>query len=129
MLPELKMKGALIMSKATEEQRQLWILRIRDFEDSGLCLSEWCREKNIPISTMGYWKRKLKKEESAADAPCWLKIDTPQSSSPVSRLHIPVETATGTGVIALKYAGFAIELPACCSSQQVFEMLQVLKTL
>ena len=117
------------MSRATEEERQLWRLRIREIEESGIRASDWCREHNIPESTVGYWKRLLKKEDASENAPCWLKIDQPQNQSNVSRLQIPADAAASVGVIALKYAGFSIELPIGCDTRQVFEMLQVLRAL
>ncbi len=123
------MKEAFLMAKATEEEHQLWRLRLHEIEENGISVAEWCREHNIPESTGGYWKRKLKKEAAAESGPCWLKVDQTHSQSSVSRLQIPSDTEAATGVIALKYAGFSIELPAHSNTKQVFEMLQVLRTL
>lgn len=117
------------MARATEEERQLWRLRIHEMEESGMYMSEWCKEHNIPESTMGYWKRVIKKEDASENAPGWLKIDQQQIPPTVSRLQIPAEAASSPGVIALKYAGFSIELPISCDTRQVFEMLQVLRAL
>jgi hypothetical protein len=38
-------------------------------EESGMYMSEWYREHNIPESTMGYWKRAIKKEDASENAP------------------------------------------------------------
>ena len=49
-----------------EEQRQLWIARMCEMEESGLTQEEWCRSKEIPYSTMRYsmccsfWQKRFK---------------------------------------------------------------------
>lgn len=55
------------MSK--EEKSSLWSQRIREFRSSGQTCKDWCGEHQLPVSTMTYWIRKLKREEeSAGDA-------------------------------------------------------------
>ena len=49
------------MSK--EEKSSLWSQRIREFRSSGQTCKDWCEEHQLPVSTMTYWIRKLKKEE------------------------------------------------------------------
>ncbi len=59
-----------------EAQRQLWIARICDLEESDLTQEEWCRNHNIPYSTLRYWLSKLKKEaENEGRETNWLKVD------------------------------------------------------
>lgn len=44
-----------------EEKARLWSERIREFRSSGQTCRDWCREHQIPVSTMTYWIRRLKK--------------------------------------------------------------------
>ena len=62
------------MSK--EEKSSLWSQRIREFRSSGQTCKDWCEEHQLPVSTMTYWIRKLKKEEKyAGDAePVFAKL-------------------------------------------------------
>lgn len=62
------------MSK--EEKSSLWSQRIREFRSSGQTCKDWCGEHQLPVSTMTYWLRKLKREEeSAGDAgPVFAKL-------------------------------------------------------
>ena len=62
------------MSK--EEKSSLWSQRIREFRSSGQTCKDWCGEHQLPVSTMTYWIRKLKREEeSAGDAgPVFAKL-------------------------------------------------------
>ena len=53
------------MSK--EEKSSLWSQRIREFRSSGQTCKDWCGEHQLPVSTMTYWIRKLKREEAADD--------------------------------------------------------------
>ena len=46
-----------------DEKAGLWSERIQEFQSSGQTCRDWCTEHQIPVSTMTYWIRKLKKEE------------------------------------------------------------------
>ena len=54
------------MSK--DEKSNLLSQRIREFRSSGQTCKDWCEEHQLPVSTMTYWIRKLKREEAAGDA-------------------------------------------------------------
>lgn len=45
-----------------EEKAKLWSARIQEFQASGKTCKQWCAENDIPLSTMGYWTRRLAKE-------------------------------------------------------------------
>lgn len=54
-----------------EQQRQLWLARLCELEESEMTQEEWCNSKGIPYSTFRYWFRKLKKEaEDGSQKPC-----------------------------------------------------------
>ncbi|QAT42757.1 IS66 family insertion sequence element accessory protein TnpA [Aminipila luticellarii] len=116
------------MAKATEEQKQLWRFKVKDYEESGLSQKRWCDKYNIPISTLGYWSRKIRKEDSSVNQSRWLKVssdclspDLPSSDGEFMPQISPILT--------LKKDNLAIDLPLGCSSQQIFELLKVLKAL
>ena len=50
-----------------EEKAKLWSERIQEFQTSGQTCKQWCAEKGIPLSTMGYWTRRLAKEDSSSE--------------------------------------------------------------
>ena len=92
-----------------EERAGLWSERIREFRSSGQTCKNWCTEHQIPVSTMTYWIRKLKKEENSSEAdmdPVFAKLpseseivmrDTTQETAAVSILisgHIRIEAAS-----------------------------------
>ena len=54
------------MSK--DEKSNLLSQRIREFRSSGQTCKDWCEKHQLPVSTMTYWIRKLKREEAAGDA-------------------------------------------------------------
>ena len=45
-----------------EEKAKLWSDRIQQYQTSGQTCKQWCAENGIPLSTMGYWIRRLAKE-------------------------------------------------------------------
>ena len=49
-----------------DEKAGLWSERIREFRSSGQTCRDWCTEYQIPVSTMTYWIRKLKKAENTS---------------------------------------------------------------
>ena len=51
-----------------EEKAKLWADRIQQYKTSGQTCKQWCAENDIPLSTMGYWTRRLAKEEPASES-------------------------------------------------------------
>ena len=51
-----------------EEKAKLWSDRIQQCQTSGKTCKQWCAENGIPLSTMGYWIRRLVKEEPASES-------------------------------------------------------------
>ena len=81
-----------------EEQRQLWISRVCEIEDSGLSQEEWCKSKKIPYSTLRYWVSKLKKKiKTEAQQTNWLKIDT-YPGKDIATLRIPEDKGSMHGI-------------------------------
>lgn len=111
-----------------EEQRQLWIARLCDLEESGMTQEDWCRSHKIPYSTLRYWISKLKKEsEIESRETNWLKVDM-SASNEIATVRIP-EAANTIGGINIRFGEFTVELQAGCDPQRVFEVLRMLKAL
>ena len=51
-----------------EEKAKLWSDRIQQCQTSGKTCKQWCAENGIPLSTMGYWTRRLAKEDQASES-------------------------------------------------------------
>lgn len=52
------------MYENLSSKAELWAYRISSFQESGLSRKEWCQQNEIPLSTFGYWNRKLQTESS-----------------------------------------------------------------
>ena len=50
-----------------DEKITLWSERIHEFQSSGQTCKTWCQEHHVPVSTMNYWMRKLKKLDEQSD--------------------------------------------------------------
>lgn len=111
-----------------EEQRQLWISRICEIEDSGISQEDWCKSKKIPYSTLRYWVSKLKKEATAEKQETnWLKVDVSPGKD-IATLRVPEESGNGQD-INIRFGEFTVELQNGCDSQRIFEVLRILKSL
>ena len=64
-----------------EEKLVLWSERIHAFQASGQSCKTWCRENQIPVSTMGYWMRRLRNTESCETDMIFAKMPTEQEIS------------------------------------------------
>jgi hypothetical protein len=111
-----------------EEQRQLWLSRVCEIEDSGMSQEDWCKSKKIPYSTLRYWVSKLKKEAAAENQETnWLKVDVSPGKN-ISTLRVPEETVNGNG-INIRFGEFTVELQNGCDPQRIFDVLRILKSL
>jgi transposase-like protein len=43
-----------------------WQQYLLDYQQSGLTQSDWCRDKQIPVHQLSYWKKKLIKGQTKA---------------------------------------------------------------
>ncbi len=51
------------------DKQKLWTERVNDFRSSGLTCKAWCDEHQVSSSTMGYWVRKLDRNENESSNP------------------------------------------------------------
>ena len=76
-----------------EEKAKLWADRIQQYQSSGQTCKQWCAENGIPLSTMGYWTRRLAKEDPASEPEQDLVFARLPSEQEVSRKLFSEETA------------------------------------
>ena len=110
-----------------EELRQLWLARIRDLYDSGLTQQEWCNKNKMPISTLRYWLRRLKKQMEKEAPNNWLRVDSGQFE--VANLQMLEKEEPPQSGISIKYGEFTVCLPVAFEPQRAFEVLRILKSL
>jgi hypothetical protein len=53
-----------VNDKTPVPKRELWQQRIQDWKASGLSQKAWCQREQLPLSSLGYWRRRLRAEES-----------------------------------------------------------------
>ena len=80
------------MKKNDPCQNQLWKERLDDLKTSGLTQKAWCQEHQIPQSTLRYWIRKLKSEESSASS-SWMQLDPADRTLTIPDSEIIVQRA------------------------------------
>ena len=107
-----------------DEKAGLWSERIRKFRSSGQTCRDWCTERQIPVSTMTYWIRKLKKEENSSEVdkePVFAKL--PSESEIVMR-----DTAQETAAVSILISGYIrIEAAPSCPPELFQVLIRTLK--
>ena len=78
---------------AYEEKAKLWADRIQQYKTSGQTCKQWCAENDIPLSTMGYWTRRLAKEDPASEPEQDLVFARLPSEQEAARKLLSEETA------------------------------------
>ena len=59
--------------KMTAEQRkEMWKQRLGQLKASGMTQKDWCTENGIPETTLRYWCRRLKDQETGD--PAWIRL-------------------------------------------------------
>jgi hypothetical protein len=50
-------------SEEQEKKQQLWASRIEQWQASGLSMSRWCREQQVSLVQLSYWRKKSQPKE------------------------------------------------------------------
>jgi len=103
-----------------------------EYQESGVTVRAWCKEKNIPETTCRQWLGKLKKENQLleadtiqdSDLPVWGKIDLTES---IQKKPM-VTTSDGNNNICLKYHDWSIELHSNFSPSLLIQVIKVVES-
>lgn len=74
-------KSLLHQAKLSE-----WASRFADHKASGLSVTEWCKENNLPQYKYFYWKRQLKEEVTLQALPEIVPLAIP--STPANEVNV-----------------------------------------
>lgn len=111
------------MNSNTISKENLWTDRIKDFQDSGLSRKEWCRMHVIPLSTFGYWIKKLQlesEETQTGDDPVFARLPSEQEICYGALSdHAPITIFISESI--------RIEIGSCCPQALMTSLLQTLK--
>ena len=110
------------------ERERHWRGVIREQGASGLGISAFCREREVPLSSFFYWRRKLKARQ-AKDAP----IPGNRSAREESEAKfVPIQLgtppmATGAGCEIVLADGCRVIVPTQCDATWLVEILGALQ--
>ena len=88
-----------IREKVSAEKRRFWQAHIVAWEQSGNSQSAYCRDKNLPLKSFGYWRNKfIPRKPPVTFVPVSVKIPPPPSGW------------SGTSLKLLTRSGYGIEI-------------------
>ncbi|WP_067515185.1 IS66 family insertion sequence element accessory protein TnpA [Endozoicomonas ascidiicola] len=75
--------------KAAQRKQLLkrWLQRIQDWQQSGLSQTAWCKQHQLNIHQLSYWKRKLSPKTESKVIPLAVAMPKPEMPSTLV-LHI-----------------------------------------
>lgn len=103
------------------QKKEFWLNHIKECGKSDLSQIEYCTTHQIPLSTFGYWKRKLKKSDSCNPVFYPLAV----SPEPYSKA---VERDSGL-TLKLKNGRFSIEIDEGFSTSVLSQLVHALEKL
>jgi hypothetical protein len=105
----------------TIQKKNFWQNHIEACGKSGLSQVEYCSAHNVPLSTFGYWKRKLSNEDNSKP------VFYPLTVTPV---HAGDADTKDTGlVLYLRDRCFSIEIEHGFSASTLSRVLTILEEL
>ena len=90
---ELQNGKCIVTQELSAYKTKLWADRIQQYKTSGQTCKQWCAENDIPLSTMGYWTRRLAKEDPASEPEQDLVFARLPSEREAARKLLSEETA------------------------------------
>lgn len=94
----------------------LWSKRVRAFERSGLTRRAWCLQEGVALSSLDYWRRRLRIEE------------TKQTLVPIVVADVSsLRGSTAPGVIELEFAGVRMRADAGVDANWLCSVLRGLR--
>lgn len=83
------------------EQRTNWQQHIDEWQRSGLSQQDYCRIHGIALATFGYWRRKLKRNESAKPRFYPLVVSTEKDAEIISHENSGLRVLLGRFAIEI----------------------------
>jgi len=106
---------------SSDQKKEFWQNHIDACEKGGLSQVEYCQIHKIPLSTFGYWKRKLNQGVKAK--PVFYPIA-------ISPDHARYDNKNTTGLILhLKDGRFSLEIENCFSTSTLSRVVSTLEKL
>jgi hypothetical protein len=108
-----------MLSKA--ERSAHWARLVSEQGASGVSMASWCRNQNIAVSTLDYWKRRLKSPPSTvmtSVSPEWLSVS----------LAEPVSISQPTSdYLSVRVGKVSVEVPSGFNCALLGDILTVLE--
>ena len=98
-----------------QSTQMLWEERIAAWQASGLSQSAWCAREGVPLSTLVYWRRKLRGGSVPAMDP-----------KPASRF-IPVSLTQAKMALTIRAGGLSIEVAPDIDRDLLEDVLRILQ--
>ena len=119
----------LVMARRRNlERERYWRGKIREQRASGLGVSAFCREHEVPLSSFFQWRRKLKgrhAKEERASGNHTSQEDSAAKFVPVQLLPPPTATRSGCEIVLAD--GCRVIVPTQCDATWLVEILGALQ--
>jgi hypothetical protein len=106
-----------------EENEAMRREQVASFLSSGLSEQQWCGENSVSISTLRYWKRKIR-EESGVGA-TWVELNASATTSQA----LAIISAPQGGHITVRIGAFSVEVGSGSDPTALVNVLSVLASL
>jgi hypothetical protein len=77
-----------------KKNKEVWIKRFQEWENSGLTRIDYCRQYQIPLSTFDYWRHRIRKESKGEKNGTGM-VKLPPFTPPKKPTHFTLEYPSG----------------------------------
>lgn len=102
------------------ENREIWVNRVKDFKASNLTQKSWCEKNGIKISALRYWLRNLYEVSS---------IDSGNSNSPGFEFTTVSISSGFSSAVVLEINGVKLSLTEDYDEFLLLKLIRTLKKL
>lgn len=87
-----------------QANRTIWEERVAAFRSTKMEQKLWCEENDLSVSTLRYWLRKVRSEESCEKKPDWLSVNLSGAEMEEKTIGVAARLAT------VKIGPFAVDV-------------------
>ena len=87
-----------------QSNRAIWEERVAAFRNTKMEQKSWCEENNVSVSTLRYWLRKMRSEESGEKKPDWISVNLSGPEMQEKTIGVAARLAT------VKIGPFAVDV-------------------